>query len=282
MGRTDTVNKLRILVVDDEAILRLDLSEMLAERGHDIVGEADNGGDAVTMARTLKPDLVIMDVKMPGMSGLEASKIIADEQIAPVLLLTAYSQRDVVEQATDSGVMAYLVKPIREEELTPAIEIAINRWNSYKTLQGELEKAKEDLETRKLLDRAKGILMDQHGFSEHDAFQAMQHLSMDRRLSLKAVAQAVIAAAEVNGRPGRASRRRQRMYRRIRCPARFPADFKGLSRTNRTGQALFEVFSQLPSGLKVLLVQQDFSFYDTAVSGRWPGPSLRPGSGACP
>jgi response regulator NasT len=205
------VNKLRILVVDDEAILRLDLSEMLAERGHDIVGEADNGGDAVTMARTLKPDLVIMDVKMPGMSGLEASKIIADEQIAPVLLLTAYSQRDVVEQATDSGVMAYLVKPIREEELTPAIEIAINRWNSYKTLQGELEKAKEDLETRKLLDRAKGILMDQHGFSEHDAFQAMQHLSMDRRLSLKAVAQAVIAAAEINGRPGRASRRRQRM-----------------------------------------------------------------------
>ena len=211
MGRTDTVNKLRILVVDDDAILRLDLSEMLAERGHDIVGEADNGGDAVTMARTLKPDLVIMDVKMPGMSGLEASKIIADEQIAPVLLLTAYSQRDVVEQATDSGVMAYLVKPIREEELTPAIEIAINRWNSYKTLQGELEKAKEDLETRKLLDRAKGILMDQHGFSEHDAFQAMQHLSMDRRLSLKAVAQAVIAAAEINGRPGRASRRRQRM-----------------------------------------------------------------------
>ena len=211
MGRTDTVNKLRILVVDDEAILRLDLSEMLAERGHDIVGEADNGGDAVTMARTLKPDLVIMDVKMPGMSGLEASKIIADEQIAPVLLLTAYSQCDVVEQATDSGVMAYLVKPIREEELTPAIEIAINRWNSYKTLQGELEKAKEDLETRKLLDRAKGILMDQHGFSEHDAFQAMQHLSMDRRLSLKAVAQAVIAAAEINGRPGRASRRRQRM-----------------------------------------------------------------------
>ena len=205
------MNKLRILVVDDEAILRLDLSEMLAERGHDIVGEADNGGDAVTMARTLKPDLVIMDVKMPGMSGLEASKIIADEQIAPVLLLTAYSQRDVVEQATDSGVMAYLVKPIREEELTPAIEIAINRWNSYKTLQGELEKAKEDLETRKLLDRAKGILMDQHGFSEHDAFQAMQHLSMDRRLSLKAVAQAVIAAAESNGRPGRASRRRQRM-----------------------------------------------------------------------
>ena len=205
------MNKLRILVVDDEAILRLDLSEMLAELGHDIVGEADNGGDAVTMARTLKPDLVIMDVKMPGMSGLEASKIIADEQIAPVLLLTAYSQRDVVEQATDSGVMAYLVKPIREEELTPAIEIVINRWNSYKTLQGELEKAKEDLETRKLLDRAKGILMDQHGFSEHDAFQAMQHLSMDRRLSLKAVAQAVIAAAEINGRPGRASRRRQRM-----------------------------------------------------------------------
>ncbi len=175
---------------------------MLAERGHDVVGEADNGADAVRLARELHPDLVLMDVKMPGMSGLEAAKLIGGEQLAPVLLLTAYSQRDVVEQAADSGVMAYLVKPIREEELTPALEVAMTRWESYRSLARELDKAKDDLETRKLLDRAKGVLMDQHGFSERDAFEAMQKLSMDRRLSLKAVAQAVLAAAEIRGKGG--------------------------------------------------------------------------------
>ena len=196
------MKQLRILVVDDEAILRLDLSEMLAERGHDVVGEADNGADAVRLARELHPDLVLMDVKMPGMSGLEAAKLIGGEQLAPVLLLTAYSQRDVVEQAADSGVMAYLVKPSREEELTPALEVAMTRWESYRSLARELDKAKDDLETRKLLDRAKGVLMDQHGFSERDAFEAMQKLSMDRRLSLKAVAQAVLAAAEIRGKGG--------------------------------------------------------------------------------
>lgn len=196
------MKQLRILVVDDEAILRLDLSEMLDERGHDVVGEADNGADAVRLARELHPDLVLMDVKMPGMSGLEAAKLIGGEQLAPVLLLTAYSQRDVVEQAADSGVMAYLVKPIREEELTPALEVAMTRWESYRSLARELDKAKDDLETRKLLDRAKGVLMDQHGFSERDAFEAMQKLSMDRRLSLKAVAQAVLAAAEIRGKGG--------------------------------------------------------------------------------
>ena len=196
------MKQLRILVVDDEAILRLDLSEMLAERGHDVVGEADNGADAVRLARELHPDLVLMDVKMPGMSGLEAAKLIGGEQLAPVLLLTAYSQRDVVEQAADSGVMAYLVKPIREEELTPALEVAMTRWESYRSLARELDKAKDDLETRKLLDRAMGVLMDQHGFSERDAFEAMQKLSMDRRLSLKAVAQAVLAAAEIRGKGG--------------------------------------------------------------------------------
>lgn len=175
---------------------------MLAERGHDVVGEADNGADAVRLVRELHPDLVLMDVKMPGMSGLEAAKLIGGEQLAPVLLLTAYSQRDVVEQAADSGVMAYLVKPIREEELTPALEVAMTRWESYRSLARELDKAKDDLETRKLLDRAKGVLMDQHGFSERDAFEAMQKLSMDRRLSLKAVAQAVLAAAEIRGKGG--------------------------------------------------------------------------------
>ena len=188
---------LKILIADDEALLRLDLREMLEEAGHTVIGEAENGKVAIDITKQKKPDLVIMDVKMPEMDGLEAARIIGDEKLAPVLLLTAYSQREIVQQATDSGVFAYLVKPIREEELFPAIEIAIHRFAAFQRLNSELDKAKDDLETRKLLDRAKGILMDQYKFSEKDAFRAMQKLSMDRRLSLKAVARAVIASAEI-------------------------------------------------------------------------------------
>ena len=189
---------LKILIADDEALLRLDLREMLEEAGHTVIGEAENGKVAIDITKQKKPDLVIMDVKMPEMDGLEAARIIGDEKLAPVLLLTAYSQREIVQQATDSGVFAYLVKPIREEELFPAIEIAIHRFAAFQRLNSELDKAKDDLETRKLLDRAKGILMDQYKFSEKDAFRAMQKLSMDRRLSLKAVARAVIASAEIH------------------------------------------------------------------------------------
>ncbi|HAT97812.1 MAG TPA: response regulator [Acidaminococcaceae bacterium] len=189
---------LRILIADDEALLRLDLREMLEEAGHVVVGEAENGKAAVDITKQEKPDLVIMDVKMPEMNGLAAAKAIGDERLAPVLLLTAYSQREIVQQATDSGVFAYLVKPIREEELFPAMEIAMNRFVAFQRLNAELDKAKDDLETRKLLDRAKGILMDQYKFTESDAFKAMQKLSMDRRLSLKAVAKAVIASAEIH------------------------------------------------------------------------------------
>ncbi|MBQ8919319.1 MAG: response regulator [Acidaminococcaceae bacterium] len=189
---------LRVLIADDEALLRLDLREMLEEAGHTVVGEAENGKIALELAEKEKPDLVIMDVKMPVMDGLAAAKIIGEKNAAPVLLLTAYSQQDIVKQATDSGVFAYLVKPIREEELFPAIEIAISRFEAFRRLNAELDKAKDDLETRKLLDRAKGILMDQYKFTEKDAFQAMQKLSMDRRLSLKAVARAVIASAEIH------------------------------------------------------------------------------------
>ena len=145
-----------------------------------------------------RPDLVIMDVKMPEMDGLEAAKLIGEAKLAPVLLLTAYSQQEIVQEATNSGVFAYLVKPVREEELFPAIEIAISRFAAFQRLNAALDKAKDDLETRKLLDRAKGILMDQYKFTEKDAFQAMQKLSMDRRLSLKAVAKAVIASAEIH------------------------------------------------------------------------------------
>lgn len=189
---------LRVLIADDEALLRLDLREMLEDAGHAVVGEAENGKIALELTEKEKPDLIIMDVKMPVMDGLTAAKVIGEKNLAPVLLLTAYSQQDIVKQATDSGVFAYLVKPIREEELFPAMEIAISRFEAFRRLNIELDKAKDDLETRKILDRAKGILMDQYNFTEKDAFQAMQKLSMDRRLSLKAVAKAVIASAEIH------------------------------------------------------------------------------------
>ena len=170
------VKPLKILIADDEALLRLDLREMLEEAGHTVAGEAI----AVSLAERERPDLVIMDVKMPEMDGLEAAKLIGEAKLAPVLLLTAYSQQEIVQEATNSGVFAYLVKPVREEELFPAIEIAISRFAAFQRLNAALDKAKDDLETRKLLDRAKGILMDQYKFTEKDAFQAMQKLSMDR------------------------------------------------------------------------------------------------------
>ena len=182
------LNKLRILLADDEAILRLDLREMLADAGHDIVGEAANGQEAVKLAKELKPDFIIMDVKMPIMDGITAAKIIAADNIAPVLLLTAYSQQDIVEQASDAGVIAYLVKPVREEQLFPAMEIAAKRFQ-------EMHKLNESLENRKLLDRAKGILMAAHGMTEQEAYRKMQQFSMAKRISLKELAESIIAAA---------------------------------------------------------------------------------------
>ena len=188
------LNKLRILLADDEAILRLDLREMLADAGHEIVGEAANGQEAVKLAAELKPDFIIMDVKMPIMDGITAAKIIAADNIAPVLLLTAYSQQDIVEQASDAGVIAYLVKPVREEQLFPAMEIAAKRFQEMHKLNLELDKLKESLETRKLLDRAKGILMAAHGMTEQEAYRKMQ-FSMAKRISLKELAESIIAAA---------------------------------------------------------------------------------------
>ena len=172
------LNKLRILLADDEAILRLDLREMLADAGHKIVGETANGQEAVKLAKELKPDFIIMDVKMPIMDGITAAKIIAADNIAPVLLLTAYSQQDIVEKASDAGVIAYLVKPVREEQLFPAMEIAAKRFQEMHKLNLELDKLKESLETRKLLDRAKGILMAAHGMTEQEAYRKMQQFSM--------------------------------------------------------------------------------------------------------
>jgi two-component system, response regulator PdtaR len=189
------LKKLRILLADDEAILRLDLREMLADAGHEIVGEAANGQEAIKLAKELKPEFIIMDVKMPIMDGITAAKVIAAENIAPVLLLTAYSQQDIVEKASDAGVIAYLVKPIREEQLFPAMEVAVKRFAEVQKLNIELDQLKDSLETRKLLDRAKGILMAAHGMTEQEAYRKMQQFSMARRISLKELAESVIAAA---------------------------------------------------------------------------------------
>lgn len=190
------LKKLRILLADDEAILRLDLREMLQDAGHEVVGEAANGEEAVKLARALKPEFIIMDVKMPVMDGITAAKKIAEENIAPVLLLTAYSQQDIVDKATDAGVIAYLVKPIREEQLFPAMEVAVKRFTEVKELNDELEQLKDSLETRKLLDRAKGILMTVHGMTEQEAYRRMQQFSMAKRISLKELAESIIEAAE--------------------------------------------------------------------------------------
>lgn len=190
------LKKLNILIADDEALIRLDLREMLSEAGHNIVGEAADGQQAVKLARELKPDFIIMDVKMPIMDGLEAAAIIGEGNIAPVLLLTAYSQKDIVEKATKAGVIAYLVKPVREEQLFPAMEIAFSRFAQMQQLNQELLDLKDSLETRKLVDRAKGILMTAHKISEQDAYRKMQQYSMAKRISLKALAESIISAAE--------------------------------------------------------------------------------------
>ena len=190
------LQKLNILLADDEALIRLDLREMLSDAGHKIVGEAADGQQAVKLARELRPDFIIMDVKMPIMDGLEAAAIIGEENIAPVLLSTAYSQKDIVEKATKAGVIAYPVKPVREEQLFPAMEIAFSRFAQLQQINQELLDLKDSLETRKLVDRAKGILMTAHKISEQDAYRKMQQYSMAKRITLKALAESIIKAAE--------------------------------------------------------------------------------------
>lgn len=190
------MQKLRILLADDEALIRLDLREMLTEAGHEIVGEAANGQEAVQLAQELRPDIVIMDVKMPVMDGLTAAQQITETGIAPVLLLTAYSQQDIVARATEAGVIAYLVKPVREQQLFPAVEVAVSRFRAWQELGRELDELKESLATRKLVDRAKGILMAAHKMTEQEAYRKMQQFSMAKRISLKKLAEEIIAADE--------------------------------------------------------------------------------------
>jgi AmiR/NasT family two-component response regulator len=183
---------LRVLVVEDEALIRLDLTEMLTEEGYTVAGEAGDGEQAVALARELRPDLVIMDVKMPKVDGIAAAASIVDERIAPVVMLTAFSQRDLIEQARDAGAMAYLVKPFARHELVPAIELAVSRFAERRALEDEVASLTDRLETRKLVDRAKGLLMSRQDMSEPDAFRWIQRTAMDRRTTMKAVAQAVV------------------------------------------------------------------------------------------
>ncbi len=182
----------RVVIAEDEAIIRLDLKETLEEEGYEVVGETGRGDEAVELVRQLKPDLAILDIKMPGIDGLEAARAISADRQAAVLILTAFSQRDLIEQARDAGALAYLVKPFEKTELLPAVEVALGRFAEMKALADENSSLTETLEVRKLVDRAKGILMDRHGMKESDAFRFVQKSAMDGRQALKDVAQAVI------------------------------------------------------------------------------------------
>ncbi|NIY64746.1 ANTAR domain-containing response regulator [Streptomyces malaysiensis] len=185
----------RVVIAEDEALIRLDLKEMLEEEGYSVVGEAGDGETAVALAQEHRPDLVILDVKMPVLDGISAAERIAADRIAPVLMLTAFSQRELVERARDAGAMAYLVKPFSKSDVVPAIEMAVSRFTELKALELEVADLSQRLETRKLVDRAKSILQTQYGLTEPAAFRWIQKTSMDRRLSMQQVAEAVIEDA---------------------------------------------------------------------------------------
>jgi two-component system, response regulator PdtaR len=191
------MERTRVIIADDESLIRMDLREMLTNLGYLVVGEVADGRSAVNQARELRPDIVIMDIKMPDMDGIEAAKILTEERLAPVVLLSAYSQRDLVDRAREAGVTAYLVKPYREEDLTPAIEVALSRFREFQELQKQVIDLQQALETRKLVDRAKGILMDKQGLSEAEAFRKIQKMSMDNRKPMRDVAEAIILAHQV-------------------------------------------------------------------------------------
>jgi AmiR/NasT family two-component response regulator len=191
------MDQIRTIIADDESIIRMDLKEMLTNLGYLVVGEAGDGASAVNLARELRPDIVIMDIKMPGMDGIEAARILTQESIAPVLLLTAFSQQELVERAKEAGVVGYLVKPFRESDLGPAIEIALARFKEFRSLGERIEDLEETLATRKAVDRAKGILMDTQGMTENEAFRKIQKMSMNTRKPMREVAEAIILAHQV-------------------------------------------------------------------------------------
>jgi two-component system, response regulator PdtaR len=187
----------RIIIADDESLIRMDLREMLGHLGYEVVAEASDGRSAVELAKKLLPDLIIMDIKMPDMDGIAAASELARDHIAPVVLLTAYSENSLIGRANDAGVCGYLVKPFRETELMPVIELALARFNELRDLEREVTDLKDALETRKLVERAKGVLMEVHGLREADAFNRMRKTSMDNRKSMREVAEAILLTHEV-------------------------------------------------------------------------------------
>jgi two-component system, response regulator PdtaR len=184
---------IRVVIAEDEAIIRLDLKETLEEEGYLVVGETGRGDKAVDLVRELRPDLAILDVKMPGMDGLEAARLISKDRICGVVILTAFSQKEVVEEARDAGALAYLVKPFQKSDLIPAIEVAIGRFRELQVLNGEIEELGEQLEARKTIDRAKGILIDQHQMNEADAYGFIQRGAMNHRTTMRKVAEMIVA-----------------------------------------------------------------------------------------
>ncbi len=190
------MERTRIIIADDESIVRMDLKEMLTNLGYLVVGDVGDGQSAVNLARELKPDVILMDIKMPDMDGIQAAKILTEEQIAPVVLLTAHSQKDLVDRAKEAGVVGYLVKPFRESDLLPAIEVALTRFKEFETVNQEVSDLQNALETRKLVERAKGILMDNQEMDEQEAFRKIQKMSMNTRKPMKEVAEAIILAHE--------------------------------------------------------------------------------------
>ena len=193
----DSAIRWRIIIADDESLIRLDLREMLTHLGYDVIGEAGDGRSAVDLARRLRPDLLIMDIKMPDLDGISAAEELTRERIAPVVLLTAYSDQGLVERAREAGVVGYVVKPFREAELMPVIELSRARFDEFRTLEREVGNLKDALETRKLIERAKGVLMETHGLRESEAFHRIRKTSMDARKSMKEVAEAILLAYEM-------------------------------------------------------------------------------------
>ncbi len=190
-----------VVIAEDEAIIRLDLRETLVDEGYDVIGETGRGDEAVNLVRNLHPDLVILDIKMPGMDGLEAARLITEDRLAAVLILTAFSQRDLIVQARDAGALAYLVKPFQRSDLVPAIEVALGRFAELRALQEQTTDLAERLASRKVLDRAKGILMDECGLGEHLSFRFIQTTAMAERSTMKLVADRIIAG-ELRPEPG--------------------------------------------------------------------------------
>lgn len=183
----------RVVIAEDEAIIRLDLRETLEEEGYVVVAETGRGDKAVELIREHKPDLAILDIKMPGLDGLQASRLISADKICPVVLLTAFSQREIVEQARDAGALAYIVKPFQKSDLVPAIEVALGRFREIQLLSSEVGALEEQLETRKLIDRAKGVLIDKSGLSESDAYAFIQRSAMSERARMKDIAEQILA-----------------------------------------------------------------------------------------